>query len=674
MQLSWHSAPVSSESLGGLMSKLAAGETIKSRLEPKKKPGEFRELWIPTDEGYQFVLEVLSTIIGNFSTSPEALAFRKKLSPLKGLRGMIDEYEFACDNAGLPKTQTAHSEGHIIGTCYQGDIKNYYGTVKYDQVKAFLRTRLAQMLGTVCSEDECRELADVIADLTCPGEVLPQGFATSPAIANGVGVPLDKGIRRGVRAVLGDSRVSVVGRYADDLIVMTSGGYHDRILKIVSGVLDQHGFKLHPAKTRVTRAAENAERKLDSTREDSGGDERRPPSSRIHMLGVEMRNDGDGPLGFQPPATYVHEIRKALRFLLDTDTGNVEEKHVERVRGGLTYLHDILYWGLPRGAQLRKGQTCLLPREIENLWKQLRAKLKDSMTHRQRLACNLQSDEIERQTSKRELTLDQTLKELFGFDFEIKEDTGRGGGGNCVVSSTDEAGVKTVLLELNKKALLESGFPKDPEDIESFLLTAETDLRGRIEDCCAAKEAGKQPETQSSPEELEGMRRSILMEFLKWHLVTLLNVPGLKKDDFGELVDTDEIALDNGKKRPVPLRGKRQTILPWGLPKLLEETRGLWAIHLEHAAFDAPIRTEKIDLGATFTARKKHVRRNGKGGYLELPGFGGLRTASGMPIEEKAKDDPEPDDDNADSDGDDPDTDTGDDSSVDDSFERTKPN
>jgi hypothetical protein len=602
-----------------LLMKIASGQAIISRKEPKSTPGKFRELWIPNDNVYAYLLKSLANIFGTFSTSPEAIGFRKTIGPMKGLRQLIDEYEKGCEEANIAKKKNKYSEGHIIHTCYQGDIQNYFGSITYEQVVKFLRKKLTLLLKTKISEGECIELADLVADLVCPGEVLPQGFATSPAIANGVGVVLDKNIRQGVRAVLDRDQISVVGRYADDLIVASTGEFRAQVLKVINNVLDREGFKLNPEKIEITRALEGK------------------GSSSIDVLGARIRNDGDRPLSFGPNARYVHEVEAAIRYLLaqNLDDSDFVNQQFPRVFGGLNHISQIEYWGKAKGSNLRNQQQTLLPKKLEELWIDLKNRLDEILTQGQKTVFDLNPLQTSSKESKKSTLpekLESVFKDLtdykFNIDFEKK---------TCVI--TDKNGNN--LLELNRESLAAEGVPvEEPEDIEIFLKELEEKLDAetkRIKKELKSSKIKNLNSLQNYPELKNSLYRQYL-EFIKWHLCIMLNVLDLSEDQFEFLFDTDEIKI----KDRVISENNGNLILPWGIAESFEGFFDSFQGFFNNEQFNIfknPIKTS-IEKGQLFIPEDRQQRRNGRGSFWRFPSFD-LETSSGVPIvkaeEEKKK-------------------------------------
>jgi hypothetical protein len=600
-----------------LLMQIASGEPIRARLEPKKTPGKYRELWVPQDETYKKLLRKIGKVLSSMATSAEAIAFRPRLSAYRGFRGALDDYEEGCDEKEKPKKINAQSEGHVIHTAYQGDIKNYYGSITHEQVQEFLRLKLMMMLRNVLPDEEIQELADLITDIACPGEVLPQGFSTSPAIANGVGVPIDLAVRHGVRDILGPDAVSEVIRYADDICILTSEEYNRRIMGMVASVLDRQGLKLHPKKTSVTR------------------------DFRFDFLGARIPNDGDGPLRFEVHPDYVRQIEKAMRYCLE-NPDEVTPKEVRRVAGGVTHIKHVLMWGTPHMKTLRRQQKDLLPRRLDvgGLWKEFFETfdtkgyftIKDPTT----------GDPVPFIKEDTMRVPDKNLKEgrITTTDVPREEVLTDAIPFDCSIEKLEEGVVQINDFRLDKAHLEGIGFPTDPSAVDDFLYEhVESALESKIEELremIIDRKVNKDPEAILAPENADiwGLLQEMFLEFAKWHLVVTNNVPGFNDPGFAEL--TGEIGHDIVRDG-TSVVGSRVPVFPGmigehfgGFVKMLRQVLA--------ATFDLGKLQEAFMLKPKVIQKKASDRfvrprttRDAKGRLLTLPniGEGGIVTASG---------------------------------------------
>lgn len=673
----WADQPVEMEDLRQVFRELAAGQNIRARLEPKKAKGQFRTLWIPYEPRapetrphqtmYGYVLKRLQDVLSTLPTSPETFAFRNGLPSLRGLRGMVDEYEQACDKAGVSKIQTGNDEGHIIHTFYGADIKNYYGTITYEQVHTFLQERFRRLLSTRLSEEEIDEMVEAMVDLVCPGEVLPQGFSTSPDIANGVGATLiDPHVRRGVRSLLG-SQPSVAGRYADDIFVFAGGKYDDRVMGLMEDVLDRQGFAMHPKKRSVVRASEEGRK------------------SRIHTMGVEFRNDGDGPLWFRALSSTVRDVKATLKYFLQQDPEGIEAaisheeelprnrrkvtRQVQRLMGGMGWIRDTLRWGLPAGATLRKNQEMLLPRDLEQYWNWLRVKWEKAgvITPQQSTNYKLSSSQVE--VRYREKTMAEVLDYAFPFwEFETThaedQDDPSEGGQFKVFAAREEGGKQGELLfEVNKGNM---GLPYDSEDIEDFLMGKEETLRDTL--IPALFEAIDEAEITTfealqAHETIFPQMQEVLRELVTLHLMVALNIPGLSRDEFENMAEDNLFTFDGASTKLC--KDQATLVLPWGIE---EEVFDLffkeYSARFKHEPGENLVdsfgrRLERIFLMPRHRIKKANRLfmpqdsdrltpshdgriRSSSGSFMRLPGFPSdhekpvpLRVVSGFPLPDK---------------------------------------
>ena len=143
------------------------------------------------------------------------------------------------------------------------DMENFFPTVTYPRVKGLFRNlgysgSLATIFALLCTQ---AKIANVDMDdqswYVARGErFLPQGAPTSPAITNLICRGLDARLER-IAGKLG----FVFTRYADDMTFSSKDPTADagRLIRQVSYTVEDEGFKVHPAKTRVLRAGRRLE-------------------------------------------------------------------------------------------------------------------------------------------------------------------------------------------------------------------------------------------------------------------------------------------------------------------------------------------------------------------------------------------------------------------------------
>jgi hypothetical protein len=127
------------------------------------------------------------------------------------------------------------------------DIKNFFPSIHYGRVKGMF-TKHPFHFGP--------KAASALARICClpksEGGALPQGGITSPYIANMLCRKLDYRLMK-----LAESKRMLYSRYADDLTFSTNA-YVDvaDFLSQVEEILQDEGFQIHPAKTRVMKPAD----------------------------------------------------------------------------------------------------------------------------------------------------------------------------------------------------------------------------------------------------------------------------------------------------------------------------------------------------------------------------------------------------------------------------------
>lgn len=176
-----------------------------------KKNGASRKISEPLPNLKIIQSWILKEILYNCSVSEFTKAYRKN----KSIK----------DNAKFHKKQTK-----VLNT----DIENFFESIPFSKVYSFFSS-----LGYT------RSVATLLTHLCCHQGSLPQGAITSPALSNLVNTELDKKIsnycsKRNLRYT----------RYADDITI--SGDFENyKVIKFLSKVLKQNGFKLNQDKTRV---------------------------------------------------------------------------------------------------------------------------------------------------------------------------------------------------------------------------------------------------------------------------------------------------------------------------------------------------------------------------------------------------------------------------------------
>ena len=141
------------------------------------------------------------------------------------------------------------------------DLSNFFPTITFPRVEGMLRKlgyspAVATILALLCTEcpRQALKFSDTIYYAATGPRALPQGACTSPAISNQIAAKLDR--RMSAMAAKLEWKYT---RYADDLTWSTTGevtpsvGY---VLARMRHIVDDEGFELNHAKTRVQRPSQ----------------------------------------------------------------------------------------------------------------------------------------------------------------------------------------------------------------------------------------------------------------------------------------------------------------------------------------------------------------------------------------------------------------------------------
>lgn len=198
---------------------------------PKLGTNEQRPLGIPAvrDRTVEAAVRNLLEPIFEKDFAPSSYGFR----PGRGCREAV------------ARVEELLAEGQVW--CVDCDLKSYFDTIPHDRLMARVKERIVD--GSVLAAlDQCLK-AGVMEELkgwqpTTRGT--PQGAVISPLLANVYLNPLDHELER-----LGWSIV----RYADDFVVLCSTqGEAEEILRYLQQWTKEAGLTLHPTKTRIVNA------------------------------------------------------------------------------------------------------------------------------------------------------------------------------------------------------------------------------------------------------------------------------------------------------------------------------------------------------------------------------------------------------------------------------------
>ena len=155
------------------------------------------------------------------------------------------------------------------------DIRQFFSSITIDQVRTIFLS-----LGYI------EEVANMLAELCCLDDRVPQGAPTSPAIANLVLRGLDNQLSQ-----IAGKEGHRYSRYADDLTFSSQHRIETEFLDLVQSAVEASGFELKPEKTRFAGSEGRMEvtgivinEKLQPTRT-----WRRRTRATLHKLGLALR-------------------------------------------------------------------------------------------------------------------------------------------------------------------------------------------------------------------------------------------------------------------------------------------------------------------------------------------------------------------------------------------------
>jgi len=186
----------------------------------KKKDGTQRD--IDTPRTYLKVIQwwILDNILNHVQIAENVFGFVAGKSAVQNA-----EYHFGAK--------------HVLNV----DIRQFFPSITIDQVRAIYRS-----LGYK------GDVADMLAELCCLDDRVPQGAPTSPAIANLVLRELDT-----VLSGLAQGAGHLYSRYADDLTFSSQSRIESDFLDAVDKAVASAGFQLKPEKTRFSGSGERME-------------------------------------------------------------------------------------------------------------------------------------------------------------------------------------------------------------------------------------------------------------------------------------------------------------------------------------------------------------------------------------------------------------------------------
>jgi len=242
------SAGVDRETVERFSRKQDAGleELGRQLREGSYQPLPVRRVYIPKPDGRQRPLGI------------PAVKDRVVQASLRQVLEPIFEAEFAEHSYGfrpgrgakdaLRRVDRLLKEGYAF--VVDADLKSYFDTIPHDRLMTLVRQRVAD--GRVLSLVEAFLNQGVLEDMKewKPTAGTPQGAVISPLLSNLYLHPLD---------VLMWNAGYEMTRYADDFVVQCrTADEAERAMAMIRAWVEEVGLTLHPQKTRIVEARENA--------------------------------------------------------------------------------------------------------------------------------------------------------------------------------------------------------------------------------------------------------------------------------------------------------------------------------------------------------------------------------------------------------------------------------
>jgi len=214
------------------------------RYEIPKKSGGKRLISSPKKDMKKAQKWILENILIHLDCDKSAMAFQKGLSII--------------DNASL------HVKSKIV---VRIDIKDFFPTITFPRVRGFFESLgynpgVATVFALICTDSPKVILRNEAIEgeknnkdyprfIAISERSLPQGACTSPSLANLICRKIDSRLK-GYSSKSGWK----YSRYADDLIFSTTleDSAPHRLIKSISSIIFEEGFKVNQSKTRLMRA------------------------------------------------------------------------------------------------------------------------------------------------------------------------------------------------------------------------------------------------------------------------------------------------------------------------------------------------------------------------------------------------------------------------------------
>ncbi|SDF84926.1 RNA-directed DNA polymerase [Paenibacillus sp. cl6col] len=266
---------------------------------PKKKKGEYRDIYEPLPNLKNIQRWILDEILNKLKPSPYSKAFRVGYS-IK-------------DNAKYHRNQKK-----LLNL----DIKDYFKSIGYKKVYNFFRS-----LGY------SKHVSVVLANVCTLDDELPQGAPTSPMLSNLITQRLDLRI-----AKFASKNKIRYTRYADDLTF--SGDFEEGIvINFVRKVLLSDGFLINEQKTRVRKQNQQQEvtgivvnEKLQASKK-----YRKSLRQKIYYIKRYGLEDHISKIEFDNKIRYLYHLLGTANFILNVNPNDEEAKEY------FNYLKQLLF-------------------------------------------------------------------------------------------------------------------------------------------------------------------------------------------------------------------------------------------------------------------------------------------------------------------------------------------
>jgi hypothetical protein len=264
--------------------------SIKSRIIkeikiPKKNSDESRKIQFPKGE-YKFILKRLHKILKSRSKFPNSVC-----------GGIIDKNLF--------EMVKSHCGKEVI---YQIDLKDFFPNINSNRINAFFTY-------SGCSN----EISDILTELVSFEGKLPQGFSTSPIIANLIAWKMDYDLG----CICKKYNLNIT-RWVDDILI--SGRIFDlnEAINKIDNSIKKNGFIIHKKKKRIIR---RANRKID-----------------MIAVGLDLRkHKPDVPINVYEKLEYMLQvfIREGKEFALELFEEEFKSKDIQQsLKGKIRFVQE----------------------------------------------------------------------------------------------------------------------------------------------------------------------------------------------------------------------------------------------------------------------------------------------------------------------------------------------